>query len=697
MPAFQDADIIIEAEGDAGLPQLQPDGSVHIPTPDGGLLIDLNPQTEEEEEASFSENLAEKLDDMELGRIASDLMEGIAADKQSRLGWIQQFTSGMDWLGLKIETPRADVGGSTAPLEGMSTVRHPMLQQAVLMFQANFRGEMLPADGPIKIETFGSETQETDEEAEALAEDMNYWITQVAREYYPDTMRMAYQYGFGGHGVKKVYYCPLRRRPASESVPMEDFIVSNTATDLQNAERVTQVIRMSKNTLKRMQLVGAYRQIELPSPMGESPGQIRQKTATIEGIAARPEREQDVPYELFECYCYLDIPGYEHKDKGEPTGLALPYRVVIESGSSKILAIHRDWEEDDEDCLRNDTFVDYIFVYAFGYYGMGLLHLLGNTEIAATGAWRLFIDALMFGNFPGFLYLKNGARQANNTFRVAPGSGAPVDAGGARDIRQAIMPLPYKSPDPSAIQFIQNVIATGERLGGVAQTAVGEGKQDAPVGTTLALLEQQTKVISAVHKNGHTSQAKEFALLREQFRKHPETLISAGKRNRRRKSKIQWTIDRLVAALDNYDIVPVADPNTPSHMHRMAKAQLLKQLQAANPQLYDAKKIDMRIGNMAQINDIEAMMVDPSQQVQQPDPKLISANASVMSAQASQASAQAANLAAQAKLIEAQAKPALAQMDIESKERLEAMRIAQTVGVHPQSAQLVHQELGALE
>lgn len=687
---FSGIDIIVDAQNVPGAPQLQEDGSLYTPLADGGLEIDLNPQSDEPNDDAFYSNIAEKLDEMDLQRIGSDVMEGIAADKQSRQGWIQQFTSGMDWLGLKIETPRADVGGSTAPLEGMSTIRHPMLQQAVLMWQANFRGEMLPASGPIKVETYGEETEETDAEAEALAEDMNYWIINVAREYYPDTMRMAYQYGFGGHGVKKVYYCPLRRRPASESVPMEDFIVSNTTTDLQNAKRVTQSIRMSKNTLKRMQLVGAYRQMDLPSPMDDSSRLVREKIAKIEGVTAQSQREQDSEYEIFECYCYLDIPGYEHKQDGKITGLALPYRVCIESGSSKILAIHRDWDEDDDDCLRKDTFVDYIFVYAFGYYGMGLLHLLGNTEIAATGAWRLFIDALMFANFPGFLYLKNGARQANNTFRVAPGSGAPVDAGGSKDIRQAIMPLPYKAPDSSSIQFIQNVIATGERLGGVAMTAVGEGKQDAPVGTTLALLEQQTKPLSAAHKSAHTSQAKEFQLLRDLFRQYPETLINAGKKNKKRKSKTQWDVDRLVAALDNYDIQPVSDPNTPTHMHRMAKAQIIQQMMTARPDLFDIRKGMIRIGNMAQINDLQSFMTDPNAQQQaQPDPKLIAANADVISAQADQ-------VTAQAKMQDAQAKPQLDALDIASKERIEAMRVAQTTAVHAGSSPLVNQELGVL-
>ena len=245
------------------------------------------------------------------------------------------------------------------------------------------------------------------------------------------------------------------------------------------------------------------------------------------------------------------------------------------------------------------------------------------------------------------------------------------------------MPLPYKPPDAVSTAFIAQLVETGERLGGVAQTAVGEGKDEAPVGTTLAMLEQQTKAMSAVHKNAHTSQAKEFQLLRDLFRKYPEALITAGKKNKRRKSKNQWTVLQLLQALENYDIVPVADPNTPTHQHRIAKGVILKQLQSANPQLYDAKKVDTRILHMAQITDPETLFVDPATVQQQPDPKLIIAQAQ---AQRNQTALQAAAMRA-----------ATHADDIESKERIEKMRIAQTEAVHPSSAPLVHSEVGPLQ
>jgi len=451
---------------------------------------------------------------------------------------------------------------------------------------------------------------------------------------------------------------------------------------LRNAERVTEVIQMSQNVMKRMQKVGAYRDANLQRPNPDPADPITRKIAKIEGVDNyQPERPEDFQFELYECYCNLDLPGYEDEDEdGQKSGVALPYRVVIERDSKKVLAIHRDWDEEDEDATRKDTYVDYVFIYGFGYYGLGLLHLLGNTAVAATAAWRLFIDALMFSNFPGMLYLKKGNRQTNNTFRVAPGSAAPVDGSGAQDIRQVIMPLPYKPPDSVSVSFIDQVINTGERLGGVAQTAIGEGKEEAPVGTTLAILEQQTKAMSAVHKNAHTSQAKEFQLLRDLFRRYPESLISAGRKNRRRKSKDQWTVERLQAALDNFDIIPTADPNTPTHQHRIAKGVILKQLQSANPQLYDARKVDTRVLHMAQISDPEALFVDPTTVQPQPDPKLILAQA-----------AQEKNKVA---LQSAALRAAVHQDDSQSKERIERLRIAASEVVHPTSAPLAHSELG---
>ena len=680
-PVAQPMTVLVDAEN-TGLPQINADGSLELELPDGSLHIDLNPRNERDND-DFAENLADVLDDGQLDTIASEIIEGIESDKQSRTEWLETMTKGMDILGLRIESPKIDVG-SSAPLEGMSTVRHPMLQQALLLFQANFRGEMLPGTGPVKVQCYGDETQETDDEADTLAEDMNYWFTQVATEYYPDTMRMAYQYGYCGHGIKKVYCCPIRRRPVSESVPMDSFIVSNTATDLRNAERITQQLKMSKNVLKRMQAVGAYRKIELGTPSPDPVNPMREKIAAIEGVKSNPQRQEDSQYDIYECYCYLHIPGEEHKDeKGHETGIALPYRVCIENSSRKILSIHRDWDEDDEDCLRKDTFVDYVFIYGFGYYGMGLLHLLGNTAVTATGAWRLFIDALMFSNFPGLLYLKRGNRQTNNTFRVPPGGAAPVDGGGNQDIRQSIMALPYKPPDAASIQFIENVIATAERLGGTAQTQIAEGKQEAPVGTTLALLEQQTKAMSAVHKNAHTSQAKEFQLLRDLFKQYPETLMSAGRKNRKRRSKMMWTRERLLAALENYDIVPVADPNTPTHMHRIAKGVVIKQLQGANPQLYDARAVDIRVMHMAQIEDPQSLFAPPPMPGSQPpDPKLLMAQAALKKTEVDAQSA-AMKLASQ-------------NADRQSREDLEKLRIAQTEAVHPGSAPLVHEELSTI-
>jgi hypothetical protein len=683
-------DIIVQADG-TDAPVLDPKtGVLRIPHEDGDVTFDFAPQQQEASE-KHEQNLAEVLGESELDKIASELIEGIDSDIQSRAEWMEMLAKGIELLQLKIEKSRGDAGSSGAALEGMSVVGHPLLLEACLRFQANFQGEMLPATGPVKVSSYGKETKQTDDFAEALQEDMNYYLTQVATEYYPDTTRMAFQYGFCGHGIKKVYPCPLRRRPVSESVDMKDFVVSNSATDLQNAERVTHIINMSKGTMKRMQLLGAYRDVDLHDPTPQPLDRVTEKVAQTEGRRARSDRWQDNQHQLYECYCNLDLFGFEHKQDGEITGLPLPYRVVIDVSSRKVLAIHRDWDEDDEDLFRREIFVEYVYAPTLSYYGTGLLHILGNTTYAARGAWRLFIDALMFANFPGFLYLKNGSKQINNTFRVPPGGGAPIDAPAGTDIRQSIMPLPYKAPDPASIQFIEQVIATGQRLGSIAEIQVGEGRQDAPVGTTLAMIEQATKVIDAVHKRAHTSQSKEFNLLRDLFRQNPEALMRARKRNRKRLSQVDWTAEQLVDALENYDLVPVADPNTPTHLHRVAKGVVLKGLQQASPQLYDAKAVDKRVASYAHIDDLDSLFspplppgaAGPSPQMLDSQSKQIMANAKLMDSQTNAAKAMA----------DAQQRDA----ERHSKEKIEAMRVAITAGTHPTSVPLINQELGILE
>lgn len=594
------------------------ENSIEIVNPDGSSTIIINPgKTSAGFDDEHYDNLAETLSQEDLAEISADVIEGIEADDDSRKEWLSERARGMDLLGIKIEKPRADIGGSGAPMDGMSTVRHPMMLEACLLFQANARGELLPADGPVKIKNCGLGTAEGDTEADQLEEDLNRYLTSHdgAPEYYPDTDRMLFMTGFGGHGFKKLYHCPLRRRPVSESVDAKDLIVSNEATDLRNAERVTHVIPMRKSVMKRMQYVGAYLDIELGEPAQET-NQVTQKEKKIQGVDASPRRPKDTPFTILECYTERCIPGDEHKDEdGNPTGLPMPYKISIEKTSRKILEIRRNWTKGDENYISRRVFVSYPLIPMFGFYASGFLQLLGNSTTALTGAWRVLLDSGMFANFPGFLYALSGDRQENMNLRVPPGGGAGVDIAGADDIRSKIMALPYKEPGAGTMQLVDSIAAAAQRMAGSAEIKVGEGRQDAPVGTTIALIEQATRIENAVHKRLFTAQAEEFQILLELFREDPEALFRFLKRDNK------WTLDQLKTALDNYDLVPVADPDTPTHMHRIMRMQALEQLASAEPELYNIKAVHERILRTLRIDDPESLFAPPAPpQAQQQDP-----------------------------------------------------------------------------
>lgn len=430
----------------------------------------------------------------------------------------------------------------------------------------------------------GSEDQR-DELADALEKDFNHYLTTTAQEYYPDTDRMLFSVGFGGEGVKKVYNCPLRRRPVSESIAMEDFIVSNALTDLGNAARITHKIKLRPSTLKRMQLLGVYRDVVVGDPTGsDQPNAVDQAKAAVVGVQPQPQDPKDNEYVVYECYCELLLDDYAPPQfKGK--GLPLPYRVTMEKDSQKVLEIRRNWVETDAQCMPKEFFVEFPYVKAFGFYGIGLLHILGNTTKTLTAAWRECIDSGMFANFPGFLYSKGLGRQLSNQLRVGPGTGVGLDVGLA-NIRDAVMPLPYKDLGPAFTAFIQHVEELGQRLGGTANMNIGEGRADAPVGTTLALIEQATKPIGAVLKRLFTGQSKELQLLKARFQDDPEAFWRFNKR-----PTVQWVKDQFIKALNDFDLVPVSDPNNPTKLHRAAKSAAITQYAAANPGVLNPAKV----------------------------------------------------------------------------------------------------------
>ncbi len=562
------------------------DGSVTI-SMDGKPVIPQ--ESEAERAAEWFRNLVDEIDQSELGLISNELMQGIDDDIQSRNDWIEDRAQGLKLLGLKIEIPGLNGGADGAPVEGMSKVRHPLLLEAVLRFQANARSELLPTDGPVKMRNDAvASTLEQDSMANALEKDFNHYLTSVAKEYYPDTDRMLFMLGFGGTSFKKVYFCPLRGRPVSESVDADDLIVNQAATDLSNAKRVTHRTFLRPSTVKRLQILGVYRDVSLSTPNSADIDSVQREKMSQQGISATANNPDDRDREIYECYCELNIRNFEHKFKGKESGLEIPYRVTIDASTKEILSVVRNYDEcKDELPEARTAFVKYTFVPGMGFYDIGLLHILGNTTNAVTAAWREMLDAGMFANFPGFLMADTGARQNTNIFRVPPGGAALVKTGGM-PLSQAIMPLPYKEPGQALMNLVSSMVETGQRVGGTSEVMVGEGRADAPVGTTLAMIEQAKMILNSVHKRMHTAQAEEFALLKQCFREHPESFYVRIKR-----PTVQWNEQLLIQALDDCDLVPQADPNTASHTQRVMKIMALKQLQQANPGLYDPIAIDM--------------------------------------------------------------------------------------------------------
>ena len=708
-----DDDIEIRVEEGKSSVDADDKGNIlRIEHPDGSVSISLDgksiggEETEAERAREWFSNLVDDIDSGELVRISEELMRGVRDDIESRREWIEDRAQGIKLLGLKIEIPGLQGATDGAPVEGMSKIRHPLLLEAVLRFQANARSEMLPTDGPVKIRNDAvASTIEQDALGNALEKDLNHYLTAVASEYYPDTDRMLLMLGFGGTSFKKVYFCPLRNRPVSESVDADDLIVSNSATDLRNAKRVTHRTTMRPSTVKRLQILGVYRDVDLSTPKPIDLDSVQREKNAQQGISQESFNPEDRDREIYECYCELDIEGFEHKYKGKESGLEIPYRVTIDVSTKEILSIVRNYDEDDADLpTARQNFVKYTFVPGMGFYDLGLLHILGNTTNALTAAWREMLDAGMYANFPGFLMADTGARQNTNIFRVPPGGGALVKTGGL-PISQAIMPLPYKDVGSGLMTLSDNMATTGARIGGTAEMAVGEGKQDAPVGTTLAMIEQATKVLNAVHKRMHAAQAEEFQLLARCFKENPESFWQ-----RKGKPSYPWDEHTFVQALNDCELIPQADPNTSSQTQRLMKIMALKQLAAANPSMYDPIAIDTAALKAIGWSNPEQFLAPQSAQAN-PPPELIQAQAMMkvndMKAQAAMQDAQTKAHAAQMKghadlmkakidLIKAQNEMDLAERQLQEKsadriarERIQLVDLAQNLAVHPMSAGLV--------
>lgn len=607
----------------------QPDGSVVVQFPGAADFDDDGAEIDPEK---FYENLVDKIDDGKLSVIAEDLIEQIQTDDQSRQEWLANRKRGLDLLGLKLEDPKSSVGDSSSGSDGMSVVTNPTMLELILKGWANAQGEFLPARGPAKIEDVsGHETTQRDELAEELENGLNWYLTTRAKEYYPETSHMLlWGVYFGGSGFKKVHMDPIRKRPRSDSVDPKDLIVSDTTKDLASCERITHQTLVRPSVMKRYQAKGFWREIPLQPPTPQ-PNVVDYGIANIQGTQLNANtRPEDQPYTVWETQCELDLPEYappEFRDKGIP----LPYRVTIEKDSRVVLAIRRDWKPEDEECERRQIYVKYPYVPGPGFYGTGMLNIVGNGSAALTAAWREALDAGMYANFPGGLVAQMGNRQQSSNFRPAPGEFCPVQIPANMPIDKAIMPLPYKDVTPGLLGLIDKIQTQMKSVGSAPDVPIGEGVQNVPVGTMLAHIEQATQIMMAAHKGMHTAQSEELDLILDLFREEPE---SFWKGNKKVKPDF-WTEQRLFQALDTYSMVPRSDPNVPSHVHRIMKVVALIQL--AQQPLF-AGRLDpdtvLRRALAAMKEDPTGLVIQPPPGQKPPGPDEIKAAAALKSADA---------------------------------------------------------------
>ena len=568
---------------------------------DGSAIIgEMQEQLDAPISIPFDANLAEHIEDGELGTIASDIVGDIENDIQSRRDWEDQYKSGLELLGMNYED-RAE------PFEGASGIVHPLLAESVTQFQAQAYREMLPASGPVRTHIVGAESPELLSQAERVKNYMNYQITYEMEEYDPELDQMLFYLPIVGSAFKKVYFDPSMQRAVSKFVHAEDLIVPYNATDLRTSTRIAHVIRMNKNEVRKLQLSGFYRDIDLPTSEngGTNYDEVRETISDIEGIDKGTGYNEEIT--LHEVHTDLDLLGFEDMDsQGEPTGLKMPYVVTIVEKSSEILSIKRNFNESDPLRRKIPYFVHYKFLPGLGFYGFGLTHMIGGLSRASTSILRQLIDAGTLSNLPAG-FKARGARIRDDETPLNPGEFRDVDMVGM-DLRQAIMPLPFKEPSQTLYSLLGNLIDTGRRFASMADMKVGEMQGNAPVGTTMAIMERGTKVMSAIHKRLHYSQKIEFKLLARLFAMdvpmYPYQVPGAPPEIK------QTDFD------DRIDILPVSDPNIFSMSQRIALAQTQLQLAQSNPDIHGPNGMYQAYRKMYEalgVTNIEAVLQPPPQ------------------------------------------------------------------------------------
>ena len=591
-PEFKEQEIALETR-DELIPQISNENIEINPMEDGGAEISFNP-TQELQSSDHLSNLAEIIDEQELTEIGAELVDDYNEYRSSRQDWEMAYTNGLDLLGFKYER-------RTEPFKGASGVTHPVLAESVTQFQSQAYKELLPADGPVRTQIVGSITPERQDQANRVKDFMNYQIMDVMKEYESEFDQMLFYLPLSGSTFKKVYYDSILGRAVSKFIPAEDLIVPYSATSLEDAEAVIHVIKISENDLRKQQVNGFYKDVELGEPPLKE-NEIKSKQRELEGI--RVERQDDI-YTLLECHVNLDLEGFEDKDPqtGEPTGIKLPYVVTIEEGSREVLSIRRNYKA--EDPLRNRTnyFVHFKFLPGLGFYGFGLIHMIGGLSRTATSALRQLLDAGTLANLPSGFKMR-GIRVRDDAQPLQPGEFRDVDAPGG-NLKDAFMPLPFKGPDQVLLQLMGIVVQAGQRFASIADNQVGEGNQQAAVGTTLALLERGSRVMSAIHKRIYASLKQEFKLLADVFKTYLPPIYPYDVVGGNKQIKVADFDDRV-------DIVPVADPNIFSQTQRISLAQTQLQLAQSNPQIHNLYQAYKDMYQAIGVDNIDLILPPPA-------------------------------------------------------------------------------------
>ena len=555
-------------EAPVGLETLmaEPDIEIEIEDPEsvsinmGGLEIEIIPEDDD-----FSKNLAEDLNDSELSILAGDLISDFEDDISSRKDWIQTYVDGLELLGLKIEE-------RSEPWEGACGIYHPLMAEALVKFQAETVMSLFPAAGPVKTKIIGKETQEKKEAALRVQEDMNYQLTEQMPEYRPETERLIWGLGLSGNAFRKVYEDPSLNRQVALFVPAEDVVVPYGASDLASAERVTHVMRKNENELRKLQVSGFYLDIDLGDPEN-SLDEVEKKIAEKLGFRATADNR----YKLLEMHVDLDLPGFEHEEDGEQTGIALPYVVTIEKGTSKVLSIRRNWKPDDKKFIKRQHFVHYGYIPGFGFYCFGLIHLIGAFAKSGTSIIRQLVDAGTLSNLPGG-FKTRGLRIKGDDTPIAPGEFRDVDVASGT-MKDNIMPLPYKEPSQVLMALLGQIVEDGRRFANTADLQTSDMSSQAPVGTTLAILERTLKVMSAVQARIHFSLKQELKLLKNIIADNAPSDYDYEPEEGSRKAK--------KSDYKNIDVIPVSDPNASTMAQKIVQYQAVLQLAQTSPQFYN--------------------------------------------------------------------------------------------------------------